>query len=303
MRSPRAMCSSTTAAARSGLADLVEEVESPAGRPAVERAGERAQGPHDAHPEVGAGGRDHAGGERRGVEAVVGGEDEVGVEGPLLLEGWRLARQHASVVGGVTQRRMRIQRGAAVPEPVQRRHQRGHERDHREGVVEALGLVEVEQGKEPEGTGGQSQTGVELGERRGTRRGDGGQGGQHRGSQPTPGGEAIGEGRPFVGLRERAEEQEVHHVLERAGGGQLDRRELAVVEEALGAADVADRRVGDDQALESGRGSGRGGGRVGRGGGGGAGRSGGARGSSGGRVHAPVVPRPPREINLDYRQR
>ena len=56
-------------------------------------------------------------------------------------------------------------------------------------------------------------------------------------------------------------EEQVPHVLERHLAGQLDRRVLAVVVEALEAPDVADRGLGDDDALEARRAprSGRGG--------------------------------------------
>ena len=48
-------------------------------------------------------------------------------------------------------------------------------------------------------------------------------------------------------------EQEVPDVLQGALLGQLDRRVLPVVEEALLTAHVADRRLGHDHALEPGR--------------------------------------------------
>ena len=62
----------------------------------------------------------------------------------------------------------------------------------------------------------------------------------------------VGE-RPALGRRRQvALEQQEPHVLQRALVGQLDRRVLAVVVEALEAADVADLRLGDDHALEPG---------------------------------------------------
>ena len=56
-----------------------------------------------------------------------------------------------------------------------------------------------------------------------------------------------------AGAREVALEEEVPHVLERELVGQLDGVVLAVVVEALEAAHVADRRLGDDHALQPGR--------------------------------------------------
>ena len=63
------------------VADGVEGVEGPARGAAVQRAGERAEGGADDVGHVGAGRRDDAGRERRGVEAVVDREDEVVLEG------------------------------------------------------------------------------------------------------------------------------------------------------------------------------------------------------------------------------
>ena len=63
------------------IADRVERVERPARRAAVQRPGERAEGGADDVGEVGAGGRHDPGGERRSVEAVVDGEDQVLLDG------------------------------------------------------------------------------------------------------------------------------------------------------------------------------------------------------------------------------
>jgi hypothetical protein len=54
------------------------------------------------------------------------------------------------------------------------------------------------------------------------------------------------------GIRELAPEEQVPHVFDRSRGGQLDGRVLAVVEEALPAAHVTDRRLGHDDAIEAG---------------------------------------------------
>ena len=51
--------------------------------------------------------------------------------------------------------------------------------------------------------------------------------------------------------REPALEQQVPHVFERTRLREVDRAVLAVVVEAFEAADVADGRVGDDDAFES----------------------------------------------------
>ena len=56
-----------------------------------------------------------------------------------------------------------------------------------------------------------------------------------------------------AGVGERALEHEVPDVLQRALLGELDAPVLAVVVEALVAADVADRGLGDDHALQAAR--------------------------------------------------
>ena len=57
--------------------------------------------------------------------------------------------------------------------------------------------------------------------------------------------------RALVGVGQVALEQQEPHVLERPLLGQVDGRVLAVVVEALLAADVADLGVGDDDALQA----------------------------------------------------
>src|SRR4051812_30690266 len=64
-----------------GPLDLLQHPEYPGRGAAVQRAGQRADTRGDAGRHVGAGGGDHAGGERGGVHAVLGGRDEVGVDG------------------------------------------------------------------------------------------------------------------------------------------------------------------------------------------------------------------------------
>ena len=51
--------------------------------------------------------------------------------------------------------------------------------------------------------------------------------------------------------RQAAVEQQLPHVLEGATSGQIGGRVLAIVEEALAAADVADGRLGDDDSFEA----------------------------------------------------
>jgi hypothetical protein len=65
-----------------GRADLVELVDDLRWRAAVERALEGADGAADAAHQVALGRGDDQGGERRGVEAVLGADDEVGIQRP-----------------------------------------------------------------------------------------------------------------------------------------------------------------------------------------------------------------------------
>ena len=67
------------------LLDAVEHVEHAGGRAAVERPGHGADGPREGCGDVGAGGGDDAGREGRGIHAVLGGGDPVGVDGLDVL--------------------------------------------------------------------------------------------------------------------------------------------------------------------------------------------------------------------------
>ena len=69
-----------TAPASPSRRDLVEHRHHVRGRAAVQRPGERADGRRERGPAVGAGRGDDPGGERRGVEPVLGRADPVGVD-------------------------------------------------------------------------------------------------------------------------------------------------------------------------------------------------------------------------------
>ena len=101
IRSPRVDGAADPGLGPVGGADGVEHVEGPAGRTAVERPRQRADGPDDGRGQVGPGRRDDPGGEGRGVEAVVDGQDQVLLDGPHMGGRGLFARQHPQVVGGV----------------------------------------------------------------------------------------------------------------------------------------------------------------------------------------------------------
>ena len=167
------------------------------------------------------------------------------------------AGEHPEVVGGVAEVGSgadgldgRGRAGAAPPRSVgTTAHQRA---GRRRGAV---GRVEVEHRPQAEGAGGQG-----AGRCASWARGAApeaamaGRAASTAGGQRAAGGAVVGEGRPLGGVGERRRG---------AGGatrprsvrvaGQLDGGVLAVVEEALGAPDVADGGVGHDHALQAGR--------------------------------------------------
>ena len=77
-----------------GVADLEHHVERRAGRAAVQRPLQRADRADDRRDEVGAGGRDHAAGEGRRVEAVIDDRVQIGLERAHALR--RRARRRSA---------------------------------------------------------------------------------------------------------------------------------------------------------------------------------------------------------------
>ena len=301
MRSPSATFASTTSAERDGSPISSSRSRARLGAPPCSGPGEGAEGAHHAGAEVGAGRGDHPAGEGRGVEAVVGGEHEVGVDRPGLVGRRDLAGEHAQVVGGVAERRGRA-RSAASPWPRRWRAATrvGTSATRARASSRRAASSMSSMGRRPRAPPVRASPVASCDSGRRAGGGDGGEGGEHRRGQGPAGGGGGVEGLPLGGVGEVAEQEEVPHVLEAAGLGQLDGGVLAVVEEALGAADVADRGVGHDEALEPGRGHG-GDREVGRSG---AGRSGGARVSTGGGDgHDPTINPAGQKINLEYDQR
>ena len=115
-------------------------------------------------------------------------------------------------------------------------------------VVELVGLDVVR--RAPPELGRQQRHGGAQPVERCAAPADGGQHGTHAGRECTPAPDLCTEGGCGGRVGEIAVEQEMPDVLERALLGQLDRRVLPVVEEALLAAHVADRRLGHHHALE-----------------------------------------------------
>ena len=102
-----------------GRADLVELVDHLGRGAAVERALQGADRAADRGGEVRAGRRDDPRGERRGVQAVLGADDEVGVEGPGGGRIRALAVELLEEPGGEVERRCRARpaRGPARSRP------------------------------------------------------------------------------------------------------------------------------------------------------------------------------------------
>ena len=138
-------------------------------------------------------------------------------------------------------------------EAVERHQQR---RDHRacaHRVAAQRRGVDVERRLEVEGVGGERIGRAQRVERKEVlaRGGDRRQQSAYTGRQLAQGPDLVDEGLPLRLGRQLALEQQVPDVLERPLLGQLDGRVLAVVVEALLAADVADRRLRDHDAFEA----------------------------------------------------
>ena len=157
-----------------------------------------------------------------------------------------LARHHAQVVLGVTEARVRRDGLEALVQPVGRGEDRRRDRDRGHGGGELLVLVAVVEGPQAGDAAPRGQGGAQHLERVGRRRADGGQqvgeAGRHDAEAP----DRRGERRELAGVGEVAVEEQVPRLLEADLLGQLDGGVLAVVEEALVAADVAELGVGDD---------------------------------------------------------
>ena len=237
-------------------ADLVERGQSAVGCAAVQRAGERAERGDDGGRQVGAGGGDDAGGERRGVEAVVDGGDEVALDGPHVLRRRFGAGDHVQPVGAAGSGRAGA-RSAAVPAGAGAAR-RGSSASRRTGVARPPAGWS---GRRPRAAGGPSaapvsESAVRRPRQRGAARrrdqpGSAARDGlRHRcAARPSPprtGATAAGSGSVPSIMR-------CADVGEAAGAGQLDRGVLAVVVEALVAADVTEVGGGDHHAAETGR--------------------------------------------------
>ncbi len=233
-----------------GCADGVEHVQGPAGRTAVQRPGERADGTDEAGREVGAGGGDDPCGEGRGIEAVVDGGDQICLDRPHLFRLRHVAGEHVEVVGGVTEIRARLDGLLSLAEPVERGDQGryGGAGGERIGAT-AVGVDVIERpeaGRRTEQRERSAQPGERAGERTGT--GECGQRVTYGRRQRTQSGGLRPESSKLRRVGQLAVQHQVPDVLEGAGRRQLDGGVLAVVVKALDAPDVTQLGLGDDDA-------------------------------------------------------
>jgi hypothetical protein len=182
---------------------------------------------------------------------VVQAEDEVLLDGPGVRGVGLGAGEHAQVVARQRKVGARRHRIEPVAEAVDGGDQRRDGGAQREGLVPALVGVHVEEGCEPEGGGVVGQAGAEGRGHRVAVPSDPRQGPQDCRRQGAEGRQLLGEVPPTGLLREVTVEQQVPHVLEGPVSGEVRRRVLAVVVEALVATDVAEVGLGDDEALQA----------------------------------------------------
>jgi hypothetical protein len=130
-----------------GLADLVQHVEDRARRAAMQRSLQGAEAGKHRRDQAGMGRRDHARGEGRGVEAVVGDSREIGVETLLEHFAGALAADHAQQVLRRGQRRIGRDRRQSFSRTEQRRQ------EHRQRAADEIVVrhgIGVRQHAEPD---------------------------------------------------------------------------------------------------------------------------------------------------------
>jgi hypothetical protein len=137
-----------------GPVDLVQHVERPARCAAVQRSRQRPDGTADGAGQVGAGRGDDPGGEGRGVEAVVHGQDQVLLQCTHLRGRGLRAGDHPEQVRDVSQIGTGREGSFAVAQPMCRRDDGRHHRAQTQGLVDQLVAVDV-QGRPPAGGGPQ----------------------------------------------------------------------------------------------------------------------------------------------------
>ena len=165
-RSPRSMASRIHASALSIVPIASSMSSARLGAPPCNGSGQRADPTDDRSGEVGAGRGDHAGGERRRVEPVVDGGDEVLLDRARVLGRRDLALHHVEVVRGVRERRVGVDDLPAVLQPVQRGEQRRHDRADLQGLLAELRRLDVERRPETERRAHERHRGAEQVERR-----------------------------------------------------------------------------------------------------------------------------------------
>ncbi|GAA3041553.1 hypothetical protein GCM10020000_20360 [Streptomyces olivoverticillatus] len=149
-------------------------------------------------------------------------------------------REHVQVVGGIRQVVARCDGLEPLAQPVQGGEQGGDGRAGGERVGGAPGGVDVVQRAQARGGSQQGERGAQPGQRsgHGTGAGDARQCVAHLRGEVAQGRGLGGEGGALGGVREEAAGHQVPDVFEGAALGELDGGVLAVVVEALGAADV-----------------------------------------------------------------
>ena len=125
---------------RADLRQLVDDLRRCA---AVERPLHRADGSGDGRRDVGPGRDDDPRGERRGVEAVLGADDEVGVERARRAGVRTGPRELVQEALDEVERRIRVDRFLALAEARERGERRRRERRQRSGLLDGRRLGQV----------------------------------------------------------------------------------------------------------------------------------------------------------------
>ena len=219
------------------------------------RLRKRAHRADDRGAEIGAGRGDDPGGERRRVEPMIDGRDEIFFDRGGTLRARHRAMHHVQVVRRIAKIGIRRDRFEPLPQPPQRTDQRRYHRVRRHIVFVTQCRVRPHRETDEIPTSLRTTTPWFVTRRaaRTWRPHVQSTAGRRR---PQPGWCGVARCRPRTPTlsqrcRKPTVERQIPHVFERPRPGQVDGAVLAVVVEAFKAADVADGRVGDDDTFET----------------------------------------------------
>lgn len=232
-----------------GITDVFNHAERSGRRTTVQRTGECTDASAQSAHHISTGAGHDSGGKGRGIEPVVDGRREVGLDerGPLRRGG--TAGGETKPVGGVPERSVREKSGLRSTSSTPHTKQRWRRCSEANDITAPLIRRCIEGGCDR--AEHEREQRLERHVRLGDRSSDTARVLQHIGIELASGSDFGAEDLLLVGRRKRAVEHEEPGSFERAMTSDLGRVVLAVVEEPLGTADGADGGVSDLNSLEA----------------------------------------------------